>query len=53
MTVAEAIKMLNKIPDKSLQIFVDCPRCDQANIIRKVDTVVVLECEREKEMRDE
>lgn len=48
MTVQEAIEMLQKIEDKSLPVFTDCPRCDQANAIRSLDIVVVIKAKEEK-----
>jgi hypothetical protein len=42
MTVEQAIKELQKIEDKTVQIFTDCPKCGQANAIRKLDLVVVV-----------
>lgn len=53
MTVAEAIKELQKIQDKSLEIFTDCPKCGQANVIRKVDVVVVIRAEGQAEASPE
>lgn len=49
MTVEEAIEMLRKVEDKSLPVFTDCPKCGQANVIRSLDTVVVIRAEGAKQ----
>ena len=45
MTVAEAIAALQKMPDKSLEIYielyVDCPHCGHSNEFRKLVQVVL------------
>lgn len=48
MTVQEAIEALQKIEDKSLPVFTDCPKCEQANAIRALDIVVVIRAEEPK-----
>jgi hypothetical protein len=40
--VKEAIEALSKMPDKELQMMIDCPHCGQGNQLAKIDEVVVL-----------
>ena len=42
LTVAEALVMLNKIDDKSLPVYFDCPYCGRANSPQEVNHIVLV-----------
>jgi len=48
-TVADAIAALEKIKDKTLPLYFDCPHCGRAHIMKTVNFVVVIETERKPE----
>lgn len=49
MTVEQAIKLLQKIPDKKLKLLIDCPYCGKGNQLVTIDDCVVLGSKKEKE----
>jgi len=42
VTISEAIKELEKVKDKTIQLYSDCPNCGKANQIHKIGDIVVL-----------
>ena len=42
LTVKQAIKMLQKLPDKELKLLIDCPFCGKGSQIAAIDECVVL-----------
>ncbi len=43
MTVREAIKYLNALPDKELMLMVDCPYCGRGAQLAKIFEAVILQ----------
>ena len=42
MTVQQAIKWLQELPDKQLEILIHCPYCGRGNQLAKMEEVVIL-----------
>ena len=42
MKVSEAIAFLAKLPDKDLELLIDCPNCGQGNQLAHIFEAVVL-----------
>lgn len=42
MTVKQAIKMLEALPDKEMKVMIDCPYCGKGNQLSSIDECVVL-----------
>jgi hypothetical protein len=42
MTVKEAIKLLEAMPDKELMLMIDCPYCGKGNQLSTISECVVL-----------
>jgi hypothetical protein len=42
MTVKETIALLQKMPDHSLMMMIDCPYCGKGNQLDSIDECVVL-----------
>lgn len=42
MTVKEAILLLQKMPDDSVKLLIDCPFCGRGNQLESIDKCVVL-----------
>jgi predicted RNA-binding Zn-ribbon protein involved in translation (DUF1610 family) len=51
MTVAEVIKELQKIEDKAVQVYFDCPKCGAGMLMHKVGTCVLVETKQAQEKR--
>lgn len=49
MTVAEVIKHLETIKDKTRTVYLDCPHCGRSNEIAEVTSVVLIRSERKGE----
>lgn len=45
MTVKEAIKWLEKLPDKELELLIDCPFCGKGCQLAKMSEAVILRSE--------
>ena len=50
MTVKEAILLLEKMPDKTMEILVDCPQCGRGRQLAAIDECVVLRSEEAGEL---
>jgi hypothetical protein len=48
VTVKEAIKLLERMPDKEVAVLVDCPYCGKGSQLEKIDQCVLLESKREE-----
>ena len=42
MTVKEAISFLNELPDKDIEMLIDCPYCGRGNQLARVEEAVIL-----------
>jgi hypothetical protein len=42
MTVKQAIKFLESLSDKSIELMVDCPYCGRGNQLAKIEEAVIL-----------
>ncbi len=42
MTVQQAIEWLQKLPDKQIEMMVDCPHCGRGNQLAKIEEAVIL-----------
>jgi hypothetical protein len=42
MTVREIIAQLEKIEDKGVPVFFDCPNCGRANTLSEIDQIVLV-----------
>lgn len=49
MTVKEAIEWLSKLPDKELEMMIDCPHCGRGNQLASISEAVILRSEEEKD----
>lgn len=49
MTVKQAIAFLSKLPDKSIELMIDCPYCGKGNQLAKIEEAVILKSEPAKE----
>jgi hypothetical protein len=49
MTVKQAIKLLSKMPDKTIEILIDCPHCGRGCQLAKVGEYVVMESKKQPE----
>jgi hypothetical protein len=45
MTVKEAIKLLQAMPDKEMKLMIDCPYCGKGNQLVSITECVVLASE--------
>ena len=42
MTVSEAIEQLKKLPDKEIEILLDCTRCGNSQQLASFDEILVM-----------
>jgi hypothetical protein len=49
MTVKQAIKMLEAMPDKEMKVMIDCPYCGKGNQLSSINECVVLSSPPERE----
>lgn len=49
MTVKEAIKLLQAMPDKEMKLMIDCPYCGKGNQLASIDECVVLSAPKDEE----
>jgi len=42
MTVAQAIELLSKLPDKNMALMVDCPHCGHGHQLAEIEEMVIL-----------
>jgi hypothetical protein len=48
MTVAQAIKILQAMPDKQMKLMIDCPYCGKGNQLSSINECVVLSATEEE-----
>ena len=53
MTVREAIAWLSKLPDKEIDMMIDCPYCGRGNQLARIDEAVILRGESQTETETE